>query len=210
MWYDGLTGNCDYESAEAAEEGAANDAAPYTNGAWWYVYPNNPDDISEGWCYELFYRDPGWEEPQPAGTSTEENCKASTLSPINPGAEKGGQSLTQEEVQSAYDELIGSTWVNDKPADKCKTVNSEDECTESTGVFCANVTNCNQIDFDQGCPEWGCCLFCPEQPSSLPCGCADGYVRYGNDNPCGTAGIFQPEKTCKDLGYESNRSNPLP
>lgn len=152
QWLVDETGNCDYESAEAAESGAANDAAFYTDGAWWYVFPSDVDDISEGWCYRLFYRDPGWGEPQITGTSTEENCKAGTLSPIDPGAEKGGQSLTQEEVQSAYDELVGSTWENDQPADKCKIVNSPDECTESTGVFCPGLDSCPE-DLSEGCPE---------------------------------------------------------
>ena len=121
-------------------------------------------------------------------------------------------SCTEEECQEQAEAnpVADIEWRNDKPADNCRPVSSADECTESTGVFCPNVSDCNQIDLAQGCPEWGCCLFCPEQPSSLPCGCADGYVRYGNDNPCGTAGIFQPGKTCEDLGYESNRSNPLP
>lgn len=151
-WYDGRTGNCDYESAEAAEEGAANDAASYTNGAWWYVYPNNPDDISEGWCYELFYRDPGYTEPQLDGVVTEGNCVADTLGPIAPGAEKNGQALSQEDVQAAFNDLISATWVNDQPATDCKTVNRETECNESTGVFCPNVTECPE-DLTAGCPD---------------------------------------------------------
>ena len=43
-------------------------------------------------------------------------------------------------------------WRNDKPADKCKVVNSEDECTESTGVFCPGLDSCPE-DLSEGCPE---------------------------------------------------------
>ena len=152
QWIVPETGNCDYESAEAADAGAAFDASFYTDGAWWYVYPINPDNLSEGWCYRMFYREPDWGEPQPAGTTTEENCKSPELSPIDLGAEKDGQALTQAEVQSAHDELVDSKWENDLPANKCKPVDSEEECTESTGVFCLNLTECPD-DPSEGCPE---------------------------------------------------------
>ena len=104
------------------------------------------------------------------------------------------------------DPLADAKWENNLPPTHCRPVGSEDECTESTGVFCPNVSDCNQIDFDQGCPEVGYCLFCTD---ANDCGCIDGYVRYGSENPCGTAGVFFPG-TCAEAGYDPNRSNPLP
>jgi hypothetical protein len=56
------------------------------------------------------------------------------------------------ERQAAANPDAGIEWRNDKPADKCKIVNSEDECTESTGVFCPNVESCPE-DPSEGCPE---------------------------------------------------------
>ena len=180
--------------ASEAEAQAAGDAA--------CQYPDAPEcydcraDVQyegdDNWSYTLTFREFTYDEE---GNIT--GCEKLIIPNVT-------------ETFCGGDPLADAQWENNLPPTHCRPVDSEDECTESTGVFCPNVSDCNQIDFDQGCPEWGCCLFCPEQPSSLPCGCADGYTRYGNDNPCGTAGIFQPGKTCEDLGYESNRSNPLP
>ena len=109
------TGNCDYESAEAADAGAA-DASFYTDGAWWYVYPINPDNLSEGWCYRMFYREPDWGNHSQQEQQRKKTAK-SELSPIDLGAENQS-SINTSRVQSAHDELVDSTW-NDLPANKC-------------------------------------------------------------------------------------------
>ena len=48
--------------------------------------------------------------------------------------------------------LADIEWRNDKPATHCRFVDSEDECTESTGVFCPGLTECPD-DLSAGCPE---------------------------------------------------------
>ena len=51
------------------------------------------------------------------------------------------------------DPLADFQWENDLPPTHCRPVSSEDECTEDTGVFCPNVTDGNQIDVNDGCPQ---------------------------------------------------------
>lgn len=69
---------------------------------------------------------------------------------------------TEEECQAQAEAnpLSGIEWRNDKPADKCKIVNSEDECTESTGTFCPDLTECPD-DPSAGCPD-------PNRSNPLP------------------------------------------
>ena len=132
----------DYESADTRRGSVY--ASFYTDGACG-TCPINPDNLSEGWCCD---REPDWGNHS-LGTTTEENCKSPELSPIDL-VEKDVK--TQAEVQSAHDELVDSKWENDLPANKCKPVDSEEECTESTGVFCLNLTECPD-DPSEGCPE---------------------------------------------------------
>ena len=56
-----------------------------------------------------------------------------------------------EENCTDDDPVEGATWAP-LPATHCRVVSSEDECTESTGVFCPNVTECPD-DPSAGCPE---------------------------------------------------------
>lgn len=123
-------------SSEAEAQAAGDEACQYPDAP--ECYDCRADVAFEGddnWSYTLTFREFTYDD---AGNIT--------------GCEK----LVTPNVTKASctgDPLADAQWENDLPPTHCRPVSSEDECTEDTGVFCPNVTDCNQIDFNQGCPE---------------------------------------------------------
>ena len=63
-----------------------------------------------------------------------------------------GTPLSCKEFADQVNALAPNTWENDLPATHCRPVSSEEECTESTGTFCPDLTECPD-DFSAGCPD---------------------------------------------------------
>jgi hypothetical protein len=160
-YVEGSGGACDEgatleECYEQQVEPALQESFPPGNGAYYFYYGTDGDEDS------LYWEALTVTSSDPAGDflSTEDECLESVYyscpDPSFPAdAQTVGGSITCQEFADQANALAPYTWANDMPATDCRPVSSEDECTESTGEFCANVTDCNDpsLEISAGCPE---------------------------------------------------------
>ena len=91
-------------------------------------------EADETWGYTLTFREFAYDEN---GEVT--------------GCEKTSYETT-EIACGGGDPLADATWEKNLPATHCRAAGSADECTESTGVFCPDLTECPDNP-SEGCPE---------------------------------------------------------
>ena len=140
QYYTGLTGNCDYESREAAADGCEADGSSTYPEYFCYTYIGSDED---DWCYELIYReqiDPP-EEDTFDSTTTEAECSCAGADGFDPGP---SASTTAQELADEWCALYGYVWVASQGS--C----TNDTCPEELQVY--DETTGETYCCPEGCP----------------------------------------------------------
>lgn len=159
-------GDCGGDSPEECYENQVGPhlegSFPPGNGAYYFYYGVDGDEDSLYWeAITVTGEGPSGEYPATESDCIENVPYDCSVSPLPEDAfTLGGSSITCEEYAEQVNSLAPNTWENDLPPTHCRPVSSEEECTESTGTFCPDLTECPD-DPSAGCPD-------PNRSNPLP------------------------------------------